>query len=426
LFATSIFGSGRYNANVENPNSTTIGNGFTLVDDFFLVDGASFFAYLLDTKESDEALKILAELHVGNSIRPSESVFGAGDSHTFEHVYTFDGISTYTDQTDIAASPTSSTFTLDGVTAGNSIYIANRFPITFEGIKIAIETAASIGAGEIIAEYWNGAWTEFNGCTVLASPGFLKYAKNYFSQSGSYHIKYNPFIRDDWAVNDPPGLGTDYYWMRFRVVTAITTSPVIQQIKVHTNRTEINVDGTQEFHMDARVYRKLTVDAVKPIEGSMQNASLYVDENVGVGLENNRFTTAGDILGISFELPEDCDTSAPLIFVWKGKFAVAGNVDFTIRRKIVAPGDPYTNTEPLPSGETLLVTTGTIAIATADAREDFRVDLDISDAIPSRSPGFGDEIWITLQYPTRGAGNFDYSKLSVNYLSDFAGRHIRQ
>lgn len=148
--------------------------------------------------------------------------------------------------------------------------------------------------------------------------------------------------------------------------------------------------------------------------------------SLGVGLENNRFTTAGDLLGVSFELPEDCDTSAPLIFVWKGKFASTGDVNFTVRRNIVQPGAAYTNSEPAASGNTLTVTTGVVSISTANVREDFRVDLDISDAIPSRANGFGDEIWITIQYPTRGAGNFDYTKLSANYLSDFNGRHIRQ
>lgn len=427
LFSTTISGCVNLNFNILNVNSITSGNGFTELEKSFIVTGAQIYAYLLDTVENDEGLNILGELHVGRSMFPAESVFGAGDSHTYEYVYTFDGVSTYTDKTAIAKSASSSTFTFDGVTAGNMIYIANRYPLTFEGIKIAIETAITIGAGEIIAEYWNGSsWTEFNGCTVQSSPGFLKYAKNYFSQTGSYHIKYNPYIRDDWTVNDPMTLGINYYWIRYRIETAITTSPAIQQIKIHTNRTELNTDGTQESHMDARVYKKLSVDAVRPLEGNMQNGSLYVDENVGVGLENNRFTTVGDLLGISFELPEDCDTSAPIIFVWKGKFASTGNVDFTVRMNIVKPGDAYTNTEPASSGETLTVSTGTIAIANADTREDFRVDLDISNAIPSRENGFGDEIWITLQYVTRGGGNFDYSKLSANYLSDFAGRHIRQ
>jgi len=428
LFSTTVSGCTNFNFNILNPNSITSGNGFTELASSNVVYGAELYAYLLDTVDGDEGLNILGELHVGQSMAPVESVFGAGDSHTNEYVYSFDGVSTYTDRTDAAKSFSGSTFGFDGVGVDNAVYIANRYPITFEGIKISIETAAVIGAGEIVAEFWNGSlWEEFNACTVKSSSPYLKFAKNYFNQTGSYHIKYNPYIRDSWVVNDPVSLGTNYYWMRYRVVTSITTSPVFQQVKIHTNRAEINDDGTIESHMDARTYKKLAVDAVKPIEGSMQNASVYVDENVGVGLENNRFTTVGDLLGISFELPEDCDTSAPLIFVWKGKFAAAGTVEFTVRRKIVQPGDAYTNSEPAPSGETLTILTGSVVIASADTREDLRVDIDISDAIPSRENGFGDEIWITIQYSTRGtSGNFDYTKLSANYLSDFNGRHIRQ
>lgn len=426
LFATTISGCTRYNFNILNPNSIVSGNGFTELDKSNIVAGAEVYAYLLDTRENDEGLNILGELHVGSPLNPAETVLGSGDSHTFEYVYTYDGISTYTDRTADATSYSGSTFGFDGVTAGNMIYIANRYPLTFEGIKLLIDTAVTLGAGSIIAEYYNGAWTEFNGCISQSSGAFFKYAKNYFDQTGSYHIKYNPFIVDDWVQNDPMTLGTNYYWMRFRITSDITTSPAIQQTKVHTDRAEFNTDGTQEGHGDARTYKKLVVDAIVPIEGNMQDADIYVDQNIGVGFESNRFTAVGDILGVSFELPEDCDTSGPLIFVWKGKFASTGDVQFTVRLKVVKPGDAYTNSEPGSSGDEIIVTTPLTSITSANTRQDFRVNLDISEAIPSRSGGFGDEIWISLQYSTRGAGNFDYTKLSANYLSDFNGRHIRQ
>lgn len=425
LYSGVVISNGRWNFNVDNSNSIITGSGFTELDKGNIASGALFIAELVDITEGDEGLNILGELHVGRSMNPSESVFGGGDSHTFEYVYTFNGVSTYTDKTTEAKSFTGSTLQFDGITTNNAIYIANRYPITFEGIKIAIETPVNIGSGVIIAEYWNGSWVEMNACTVLSSTPFLKYSKNYFNQAGGYHIKYNPYIRNDWVVNDPVGIGENYYWMRFRITSTITSSPVIQQIKIHTSRTEINGDGTSEFHMDARVYKKLKVDALRPIEGNMQSASIYVDENVGVGLSNNRFTAVADILGVSFELPEDCDTSAPLVLNWKGKFSATGSAQFTVRLKIVRPGDPYTNTEPAPSGDTVVALTELRTISSIDTREDFRVDLDISEAIPSRSNGFGDEIWITIQNTTR-SGNFDYTKISANYLSDFAGRHIRQ
>jgi hypothetical protein len=417
------------NISVQNANSKL--RGFVILDSSTvdIIAGAKIIAASVDFLSGDESLAIDAELHVGSTLRPKESVFGSGDSHINLLAYTESSGGTFTDITTEATSPSSSTFQFNGVDANSAIYVGNNYPATFEGVKINIATAVAIGSGEIVVEYWNGAWTEVNGCVSQSSSPYFKYSKEYFNRSGSYHIKFNPFMIDDWVKNDPitPAVGENLYWIRFRIKTAITTSPVIEQIKVHTNRAEINDDGTLESHMDARTYKKLVVDAVRPIEGSMQNASVYVDENVGVGLENNRFTTTGDLLGVSFELPEDCDTSAPLIFVWKGKFAAAGTVEFTVRRNIVKPGDAYTNSEPVASGNTLTVLTGSQVISAADTREDFRINLDISGAIPSRSGGFGDEIWITLQYSTRGtAGNFDYTKLSANYLSDFNGRHLRQ
>ncbi len=437
IFGADVTGSSNLNFNVLSPNCILSGSGFTEINKGYIHPDSEIYVYILDTsKKGDEGLTILGELNVGSQVRPVESVFGGGDSYTNGMlVYTESSGGVFTDVSIAAADPTGATFSFPGTGIGNSIYIASSLTngvdyLTHFGIKAKIETAAVLGTGEIICEYWNGStWVEFNGCTVQGSSPFLKFAKNYFSQTGNSHIKYNPYILDSWVKNDAitPGIGTNYFWIRYNIVSAITTAPVFQQFKLHTNRTEINADGTLEFHADARTYKKLVVDAIKPVEGTMGNAKIYVDENVGVGFENNRFNSVSDLLGVSFELPEDCDTSAPLIFVWKGKFANTGTVGFTIRRKIVKPGDAYTNTEPSASGDTLILTTGSVVIAAGDVREDLRVDVDISEAIPSRSSGFGDEIWITLQYDTRGtAGNFDYTKLSANYLSDFNGRHLRQ
>ena len=35
--------------------------------------------------------------------------------------------------------------------------------------------------------------------------------------------------------------------MRYRIVEALTTSPVFEQFKIHSNRTEINADGFMEY-----------------------------------------------------------------------------------------------------------------------------------------------------------------------------------
>ena len=431
MFATTVDGSGNLNFNCLNPDSIIYGNGFSDTSKFFIIDGATVNIYILDSFEGDRGLKNLGEFAVGSQLRPAESIFGEGDSHTFLKFYTETELGAFTDRTTEAKSASGSSVTFDGLLADNAIYIADDLintlgnALLFHGVKLIINTAGVYNYGDIVAEYWNGStWTEFNACTSLSEPPFWKYRKEYFNRTGSYHIKFNPAILDDWAENDPVSLGSDRHWMRFRIVNTITTAPIFEQFKVHTSRSEKNTDGTDEYHGKGRTIKKLVLDAAGPIEGNMQSSDIYVDENVGVAFVNNRFTQTSDIYGFSFELPEDCDTSGVIILAWKGKFASAGNPQFTVRANIVNPGDAYTNSEPGASGKTKTVLS-TIRAVTANVREDFKVELDISDAIPSRDGGFGDEIWITVQNTTR-SGNFDHTKYSANYLSDFNGRHLDQ
>ena len=422
--------SPRYDLNVICPNTTARGYIQADLSKAFINPSASFVTQTLNTFSGDQKFDLSAELGVGSQIRPKEAVFGEGDSHVNELVYSFDGVSTYTDRTTEAKSDSGSTWTFDGVTSGNAIYIANILldsgssPIPFYGVKIDINTAAVLGAGDIIAEYWNGAWTEFNACTVKSSGSYFKFAKDYFGQTGDFHIKFDPDILDDWAPNDPVTFGSNRYWVRFRISSNITTAPIFEQNKISSSRSEKNPDGSDEYHGNARTIKKVILSAAGPIEGNMQSADIYVDENVGEGFSNNRFTTVGDILGFNFELPEDCDTSGKLILVWKGKFAAAGDPQFTIRHKVVSPGDAMTISEPAASGDTI-TTLSTIRTIAANVREDFRVDLDVSAAIPARENGFGDEIWVTIQYSDRStSGNFDLVSISANYLSDQNGRHL--
>jgi hypothetical protein len=431
LKSVTLEGSSNLNVNILNVSTTLTGLVYTDSSLTKAVDGATIIIQISDDFEGDEGLKNLGELAVGSQLRPSEFIAGEGDSHVFLKCYSEISTGGFTDRTTAAKSASGSTLTFDNNLANSAIYIANDLETTggdhlvFHGVKVIIDTACVCNYGDVVTEYWNGsAWTVFNSSTQLADAPHWKYRKEYFNRTGNYHIKFNPAILDDWTENDPMSTGTTRHWMRFRLTNTVTTAPIFQQFKISTNRSEINPDGSKEGHGYGRNIKKLNLDASGPIEGNMQSQSIYVDNNVGVAFSNNRFTAVADIYGLSFELPEDCDTSIPIIIAWKGKFSSAGSPQFTVRRNIVAPGDPYTNTEPVASGKTQTVLS-TIRAVTADVREDFSVEIDVSDAIPSRSGGFGDEIWVTIQNTTR-AGNFDHTKYSANYGSDFDGRHLKQ
>ena len=49
----------------------------------------------------------------------------------------------------------------------------------------------TIGAGEVVLEYWNGSWVEFNGMTKDSDAPFAYHAKDYFEQTQSTHTLFD-------------------------------------------------------------------------------------------------------------------------------------------------------------------------------------------------------------------------------------------
>ena len=201
-------------------------------------------------------------------------------------------------------------------------------------------TGVTPGSGEIVYEYWNGSsWAEFN---VMCTHSSLFYAYNgdcFLRPSTSEHVRFDDAIGDDWTQNDPPSTGTNRYWVRLRVKTAITTAPVFEQFKVHSNRTEINADGTITFHGKARERRTFIVSPEVIFYGRGVNAPDNVSFSVGSSgwtdeRDNASFsgtTTLEEITG-SITLPKGIDTSGGLKarIYWKKVNGNSGNVQWKI------------------------------------------------------------------------------------------------
>lgn len=426
LFATTITGAARFNFNIINSDATAIGNGFTELDKSYIAEGAKVFAYLLDTKGEDEGLSVFGELKVGSPAAPSESVFGGGDSYTNGMlVYEYNG-SSYTNVTDSALNIDGDCVEFPNNNANTAIYVSTLVldSAIHHGIKAYMLDSMTLGAGEVVAEYWNGStWTEFNGMVTDGDEPYYPYAKSYFEQNLSTHIRYNiEMTNDDWQANDPMSLGSDHKWIRYRITSTITESPRIDQIKLHTSRTELNADGFNESFGNARSRKlaPLDIGAGEPFEGAMQSQTIYVDENIGVGFQTNKFTATGDKIGYTLNLADNLDTSSPLSLVWGGHSLSSGSIQWTIRYRIVSPGDILYTSEPAASG-----TSGTVivnATITSGINELFQADIDVSEAIPRRLNGFGDQIWISIQ-PTTLPGNFSLTNIGAAYWTWSEGGH---
>ena len=388
---------------------------------------------VLDFFPGDESNDILGELHVGSPARPSEACFGEGDSYIAGMlVYTETELGVFVDETVAAKSFTGSTFTFPGIVADNAIYVGSQVSTIIDfvqhyGIKVLVETAAVNGSGEIVIEYWNGSsWIEVSGMETDADGQYFPHGNNYFQDIGGHQIRYDSQLSlSSWTKNDPPSLGTDYYWTRFRISTDITTAPIFQQFKVHSNRSEINADGWIEYFGKARPIGQLGLNfsAARPFEGNMQSQTIYVNEDVAVGFTQNKMTITNDKTGIAGFLPFDFDTSSPILLEWSGMPINSQTIEWTIRVDWVTDNgtDEYFAVEPgLSPGRKEVVISKAIV---ADKVSMFRALIDVKEMISRRDGAFGDEIWLSIQ-PTIISGTFAITSSQATYTKWCEGGHI--
>lgn len=352
-----------------------------------------------------EGFDSLGEIHVGIPEAPAELVVGGGDSYlTDVFVYTEDAVSTFTDRSGDA------TFAFDGTAAGNAIYIASdKQDVTdylrFPGLKVTTSVAIVLGAGAIICEYWNGsAWVQMPQMVSDAGGAYHSHASTPFERVAIEQVRYSQdAVSVQWTKNDPPAEGTARFWVRYRIVTGITTSPTMTQIKLHTDRFEINPDGFAEMFGKARPLIKLPWDLglIRPAAASPLNQDVYLSDNLDVGRVENKFVSGTtDRIGFATMLPGSTCTSCPAIFVWKyfTDGTSAGDIRWVIRWGFSSDGDnvyPTATAAPTTGGNeqsTVLVVAAPTAINTQDGQ---RITMNIEDFIANGAAG--DVFWMTLE-----------------------------
>ncbi len=411
----------------------TVNNCNISEDKLYFTDVSTSQISIVSNKENDRSLLNIQELRCGIPEKGFEAVFGEGDSYTRGMlVYTEDTSGVFTNVSTAAASASASTFTFTGTAANNSIYIASSLSslsdkLMHYGIKTNVNTAADFGTGNIIAEFYNGSsWKEFTIGETESSGEYFPHANNIFQHTGNHHVRYNVRIGAttfNWTKNDPMLLGTDYYWIRFRIETAITTSPIFEQFKLHTSRFEANEDGWVEYFGNARPIAQLPVSltSAKPFEGNMQSQTIYINQDLAVGFTNNRITASADKTGILGFLPFDCDTSSPINMQWSCNFSDTQTVVFTIRLGWVTQDDLYYTTEPS-LGDNINTYTVSKSV-TAGNVEMLDVYMDVSSLVSRRENHFGDQFFISLQATTM-SGTIDLVGSQILYIKWCDGGHI--
>ena len=397
----------------------------------------------IDVFPGNKAYEISNELHVGVPELGREAAIGEGDSYTRGmKVYTYNG-STYTDISTEAGSSTGSTFTFPNVNTNTAIYMAssleNGTKVKSLGLRAIINTAVTLGGGSIVAEYYNGAWTEFETMTTEADADYFPEASNIFEHEGSHHIRYDCKLPVDWTASDDPSFGTVLFWVRFRIASTITTAPVFEQWRLHSNHTEMNADGWLEYFGTARPLGRLSWD-MSVLEAVLLNnpsdQDLYLSDTIGVGRVKNKFlNSATDRTAFNAFLPFDYDTSCPLRLVisYITDDASAGNIRYVIRWGFTKDGDNvYRSTSTAPStGPNEQNVIGIILAPTvADTVQTSVIELDTSSLVSRRTgtPNYGDILWVALERDGTHAddthsGDVSLIQFTANYTKWCEGGH---
>ena len=305
--------------------ATVFGFVGTISEELISVDDTSTFAMMaINDTDGDLGSRVYGELAVGTVESPAETVMGGGDSYVRGMlVYTYDG-STYSNVTVAAASASDSTFTFPNTNVNSAIYVSSTRQIDgdshkFTGLKMEVDTVSDLGTGGAAYEYYNGAWVPFNVMLTDASAPYSQYAGGKLPAVGSFQLRADNSMLADWTKNDPTGLGSSNYWVRVRTIAPIISPVVLQQIKVHTDRTEVNGDGFMEFFGAAESTRRLIGASFE--ESVALVGKTPVSENIEYGtvlemiyVANEFVNNSTDGRGGILTVPLGLDTSRPLTF----------------------------------------------------------------------------------------------------------------
>lgn len=366
----------------------------------------------VDVKEGDHGHRVFGESGTGRAERGSETVLGEGDSYTRGMlVYAYDdGAGTYVDVSADAASASGSTFAIPGLDTDDALYMASSLVnvdvLQFYGLKISLATAPVVGGGGIDTEFWNGsAWVHFDRMLTDSGGSYWPHGESLAQSPGSYQMRFDPTMLTTWAKNDPitPAIGTSYYWVRLRNTGGVTTAPVFEQFKLHTNRTEINADGYIEYMGGSRPIAELpwSVGLLGDVGSTMGDDDIWMGENIGRAFTDAVFNSDGDYAGFNTKLPDATDTSVPITL----QFATMATADdaaarFTVHWGYTSEGDTLYVANPGGPVTNQWSTTLASSAVTLNLLKWWTVELDISPMVARKNAGFGDMLWVSIERHT--------------------------
>ena len=231
--------------------------------------------------------------------------------------------------------------------------------------------------------------------------------------------------------------GASKYWVRVRVVSALSSVPTGSFLYSHTNATRFNADGFKEFFGDARQVKSVAWDINETVScgNTVPDQSIYLGKKLGLNLQNNYFPDGAEtLIGRTAFVPTDMDVSFPM----KVKFAVigdsdvSGNVELMARYNCSNTGSQVFFSEAdapsTSSGE--LSSSAVVTMGTGNTKYTGELRLDLSGINSSQTEGM-QLLWLTVERDaTPGNSNDTYEgniaviQLTPYYVSWTDGSHL--
>jgi len=337
--------------------------------------------YLFVTSSGDDEGLIVenGQFSVGTPADPRETVLGGGDSYPVPIAYhcTIAGTTdlTVVDAVDVSSilqsAEASTTGLFGGVDAGDYILVGSDFQFT--GIKAKIETAGVVERDHAVGEYLfddTPIWLAAPYMVTGAEFPYEQRSDELASEVGSEHWRFgfNPLLQrpNPWFVSTMNINGVDItkYWSRFRIVTGITTDPSLQMMKLHTDRFEVNKDGTTEYFGMSRYPKALIVHQrlLDELDGfAPRDQVINFASGISVKMKKNKFEDGQlDGYGGILTIPAGLDTSIPVVVTlnYEVENAVAGDLEVVFETAQIEVGDKLDGTHPVDSTSANIIAVG--------------------------------------------------------------------
>ena len=345
---------------------------------------------------------------------------------------------TWVNNTSAALTAIPNTFSMfQSTTAGNCLYVGSTKNIPGVELDIVTATSSTTNLYDVIWEYFDGTnWDQINIMQTSFSKPYTNLTSNCLSYVGYFNIRFGITTATSMASTTINGFTA--YWVRCRIVNALSSIPILQFVKIHPNSTLTDNDGFIEYFGNSRTIQLLPISflSTKSSSTTPSSQSLYLSSDIGIDYTQNMFATGVFTrIALLIGIPRNFDTSFPLklSLLFIGDSNTSGTVQWTVRWTFInSTSNVYHLSSSAPTtatNESNMIQNSTISAADTNNKQNFLLYL---NQLMSNPPT--DDInlcWIAIErnavsgntndtYP----GNVSIVDIKAYYICWSNGGHI--